>query len=252
MANEKKLPLQSQRLVQDPRGYNVWKRNTVMEELTITRTAILICDMWDKHPSRGALERGAIFAPQIDELLKKARSRGVMIIHSPSDTMSFYEGHPARQRLLDTPSVPLPNPKERPDPPSPVDCSDGGTDTGETDMQWIWTRQTPVIEIDPERDVISDDEGPLVYSFLKSKEITNLIYVGVHTNICVINRTFGIKQMTRWGINCTLVRDLTDTLYNPAMPPYVSHEEGNRLVNEYIEKFWCPTTDRASLMKALD
>lgn len=25
------------------------------------------------------------------------------------------------------------------------------------------------------------------------------------------------------------------------MPPYVSHEEGTRLVVEYIEKFWCPT-----------
>ena len=32
-----------------------------------------------------------------------------------------------------------------------------------------------------------------------------------------------------------------DALYNPAMPPYVSHEEGTALVVGYIEKFWCPT-----------
>jgi hypothetical protein len=31
-------------------------------------------------------------------------------------------------------------------------------------------------------------------------------------------------------------------MYNPEMPPYVSHEEGTRLVIEYIEKFWCLTS----------
>jgi hypothetical protein len=43
-----------------------------------------------------------------------------------------------------------------------------------------------------------------------------------------------------------LIRDLTDALYNPARPPYVSHEEGTRLVVEYIEKFWCPTRPPAT------
>ncbi len=38
-----------------------------------------------------------------------------------------------------------------------------------------------------------------------------------------------------------LTRDLTDAMYNPYRPPYVSHEEGTRLIIEYIEKFWCPT-----------
>jgi len=65
--------------------------------------------------------------------------------------------------------------------------------------------------------------------------------MGVHTNMCVLNRSFGIKQMIKWGVEIALVRDLTDTMYNPARAPYVSHAEGTRLVVEYIEKFWCPT-----------
>ena len=65
--------------------------------------------------------------------------------------------------------------------------------------------------------------------------------MGVHTNMCVQHRSFAIKQMVRWGVPVALVRDLTDTMYNPAMPPYVSHEEGTRLVVEFIEKFWCPS-----------
>ena len=65
--------------------------------------------------------------------------------------------------------------------------------------------------------------------------------MGVHTNMCMLNRPYGIKQMVRWGVSIALARDLTDAIYNPAMPPYVNHDEGTRLVVEYIEKFWCPT-----------
>ena len=71
--------------------------------------------------------------------------------------------------------------------------------------------------------------------------------MGVHTNMCVLNRTFGIKQMVRWGVAIGLVRDLTDAMYNPAMPPYVSHDAGTQLVIEYIEKFWCPTLHSSDL-----
>jgi nicotinamidase-related amidase len=80
-----------------------------------------------------------------------------------------------------------------------------------------------------------------VYSYLRHQGIEQLLIMGVHTNMCVLNRSFAIKQMVRWGVDVTLVRDLTDTMYNPAMPPYVSHAEGTRLVVEYVEKFWCPT-----------
>ena len=59
--------------------------------------------------------------------------------------------------------------------------------------------------------------------------------------MCVLGRSFAIKQMVRWGMAVALIGDLTDAMYNPARPPYVSHAEGTRLVVEYIEKFWCPT-----------
>jgi hypothetical protein len=65
--------------------------------------------------------------------------------------------------------------------------------------------------------------------------------MGVHTNMCVLNRSFAIKQMTRWGIRCVLVRDLTDAMYNPKKRPNVTHEEGTELVIGHIEKWWCPT-----------
>ena len=73
--------------------------------------------------------------------------------------------------------------------------------------------------------------------------------MGVHTNMCVLNRSFGIKAMTRRGVDVMLCRDLTDAMYDPAKPPYVSHDEGTRLVVEYIEKFWCPTITSEDLTR---
>jgi hypothetical protein len=169
------------------------------------------------------------------------------VIHAPSDTMEFYEGHPARERVRAAPVVEPPAPVSRQDVPLPVDASDRGSDTGEPDWHKAWSRQHPGISVDPERDGISDD-GREVYSFMRQQGIRHLLIMGVHTNMCVLGRSFAIREMVRRGVDVALIRDLTDTMYNPAMPPYVSHEEGTRLVVEYIEKFWCPTIDSASVI----
>ena len=100
-----------------------------------------------------------------------------------------------------------------------------------------------------EDDVISDD-GEEVYSFLRASGIANLLVMGVHTNMCVLNRSFAIKQMTAWGIRCVLVRDLTDTMYNPGRAPYVSHDRGTELVVEYIERHWCPSMLSRDLLES--
>lgn len=172
-------------------------------------------------------------------VLQRARERNVQIIHAPSDTIDFYTDHPARLSILKIPTAVPPPEREMEDPPQPVDASDGGSDTGETNMYKAWHRQHPAIEID-DGDAISDN-GQEVYNLLAHKGIKNLIFMGVHTNMCVLGRSFAIKPMVKWGFNVVLARDLTDAMYNPFKPPYVSHEEGTRLIIEYIEKFWCPT-----------
>jgi hypothetical protein len=65
--------------------------------------------------------------------------------------------------------------------------------------------------------------------------------MGVHTNICILNRGFGIRQMTRLGFQVLLARDLTDAMYDPRKRPFVSHTRGTELVIEHIETKWTPT-----------
>jgi type 1 glutamine amidotransferase len=59
--------------------------------------------------------------------------------------------------------------------------------------------------------------------------------------MCVLGRPFGIRQLVYLGMNVLLMRDMTDSLYNPEMPPKVSHVRGTELVIEHIEEHWCPT-----------
>jgi len=240
-----RLNLRSQKLVVDECGYNRWQVVTAERAVSARRTAIIICDMWDNHWSRAAVAREAALVPRMDEVVKAARARGVKIIHAPSETMEFYAEHPARKRMLAIPQVEPPADLPHDDPPLPVDDSDGGSDTGEASWHTAWTRQHPGIEIADE-DVISDD-GREVYSFLRHAGVEQALIMGVHTGMCILGRSFAIKQMARWGVSIALVRDLTDALYNPARSPYVSHEEGMELIIGYIEKFWCPTIESGEL-----
>jgi type 1 glutamine amidotransferase len=44
------------------------------------------------------------------------------------------------------------------------------------------------------------------------------------------------------------MRDMTDTMYNPADEPFVNHFTGNDLVFEHIERYWCPTITSGDIL----
>jgi hypothetical protein len=58
---------------------------------------------------------------------------------------------------------------------------------------------------------------------------------GVHTHMRILNRSFAIKMMTKWGVKGVLLRDLTDAVYRSNDLPYVSHAAGTELVIQHIE-----------------
>lgn len=237
------LTLQRQRLVLDDGDHSIWQVVEEQANWPHEKTALLLCDVWDNHWCRGAVERLEVMIPRMNAVVKNVREHGGTIIHAPSGTLGVYADTPARQRVLDVPQVTLPVDLEHEDPPLPIDDLDGGSDTGEDPNKmdvYVWTSQHAGIGIDQERDVISDD-GSEIYSYMQHCDIDRLLIMGVHTNMCILRRTFAIKQMTRWGIDVALIRDLTDAMYNPAKSPYVSHDEGTQLVISFVEKFWCST-----------
>jgi len=234
--------------VQPFKGSDTWHQAIVRKEFPVAETAILLCDVWDRHWCKSATRRLNAMIPRMNRVVRFARKRGVQIIHAPSDTMGFYANTPHRLRAMAAPHAKPPKPRSIPSPRLPIDASDGGCDDQPKCRSGrAWKRQHPGIEI-AGHDAISDN-GREVYNLLRQLGIRNLILMGVHTNMCVLGRSFAIKQMTRWGIRCVLVRDLTDTMYNPRRPPHVSHDRGTELVIEYIEKYWCPSIRSDDLLK---
>jgi nicotinamidase-related amidase len=240
------LPLRSRH--EAFRGSGQWQEFRFTWAIAPEQTAIVICDMWDKHWCRGATERVGLLVEKMEPVLEAARKSGMTIIHAPSETMGFYADAPQRKRMENLPPVPLPEKKDLPSPPVPVDSSRGGCDTPD-DFYQAWTREHPGLKI-ADGDFISDN-GEEIYRLLKQRNIRQLLVMGVHTNMCVLNRSFAIKQMTSWGVPCILVRDLTDAMYNPADEPHVSHERGTEMVIEHIESYWAPTTSSSDLLGAL-
>jgi len=211
-----------------------------------TKTALVICDMWDHHWCKSAEKRVGELAPRVNALADALRSNGVLIIHCPSDTMDFYKDHPGRKLAQQAPKVETAVPLERwcniksdREPPLPIDDSDGGCDDQPKGKESRpWTRENPAIQI-RDGDAITDSAE--AFYLMKQRGITNVLVTGVHENMCVLGRPFSIRQMVLQGQNVLLVRDLTDTMYNPRMPPHVSHFAGTALVTEHIEKYWCGT-----------
>lgn len=226
-----------------------WTEKHETRPLSPAKTAIIVCDMWDRHWCQGANVRVGKLVPRMNALLDAARRHKMMVIHAPSETMDFYKEHPSRLAMLDIPAAQS-TPQELPlkDPPLPVDSSDGGCDTPEKFYK-AWTRQHPGLKIEP-TDFVSDN-GAHIYNLLKLRGVDTLVVMGVHTNMCILNRSFAIRQMSKWGMKCLLVRDLTDSMYDPNDKPFVSHERGTELIVEHIEKYWAPSLTSADLSRAL-
>lgn len=226
-------------------------------------TAVILCDVWDYHHCLNAVRRLEEFGPRLNDLVAKARAQGCTIIHAPSDCMPQYAEHPARARAMSAPKAPNQPPEIQrwcsivPSERAaiyPVDQSDGGEDDDPREhAEWAakltalgrnpklpWKKQSDMIKIDDARDFISD-KGDEVWNVLESRGIKNVILAGVHLNMCVLGRPFGLRRMIEGGKNAVLVRDLTDTMYNPKMWPYVPHFTGTDRMVSHVEQRVCPT-----------
>lgn len=222
--------------------------DTVNREWDSARTAVVICDMWDAHHCISAERRTVEMAPRMNEVVSALREQGALIIHAPADCVDFYEGTPARMRARQAPSAQAPctfdwygwEHDERSAVPAtlvdPGSCScDTPEPCGIAEPPYPWSRQTPLIDIRPQ-DAVSDD-GQEVFNLLAERGIEDVVVMGVHTNICVLGRPYGIRQLVYAGKRPVLCRDLTDSFHRDPR----GHAWGTEQTVAHIERRWCPT-----------
>src|SRR5262245_33521179 len=213
--------------------------------------------MWDDHHCKIAAQRVGVLVPRMNQVLSAARDRGVTIIFAPSETMDFYAGSPHRKRMQQArpakPPVPIEKRCTR-DPASepatlPVDTTLDCDDCEPGPEVRRHTRQHAGLDVTG-FDGISDS-GEEIYNYFVQQGIENVVLMGVHTNYCILARSFGIRQLLRLGLNVVLARDLTDALYDARQPPHVSHAPGTEIVGGPAETHLCPPILSADLTRVV-
>lgn len=220
-------------------------------------SAVVICDMWDAHHCISAAARVAAMAPRMEHIVAALRDAGALIVHAPAGCMDFYHKHPARLRAAGAPRHTPPRKSdwnhhhpshEQALPPSlghPGTCScDSPEPCGTGEPPYPWTRQIETIRIGPD-DAITD-EGDELFALIEERRIDDVIVMGVHTNVCVLGRPYGIRQLVYWGKRPLLCRDLTDAFHRDPR----GHDWGTETTIAHIERYWCPAVSSDQLLTA--
>lgn len=194
------------------------------DRLVITRETVDPCkvgivaiDTWDWHWCMTATQRVGALVPRMNAAVEGARRLGMPVFWAPTDVADYHAAMPQRQRANAVPRVAVPKFKPLPNcfrfkvVEGVCLCGPGIPCNGRFD----WEGMNPGLVVAP-ADYITKGLDEL-YSLVRQKALTHLIYIGVHTNICLYSRPEGLRNFAPLGFRCMLARDLHDaqTKYDP-------------------------------------
>jgi nicotinamidase-related amidase len=258
---------------------------TTTEELSAERALLVVVDLWTRHPCAGADEHAARMIPALNRCLDTARALGIQIVFASSgDDLERWTDAPQRTGITHLARHPLPasngflagHPQDGPWA-SPCMCPITRLVPGTRKPRFECRRQPH----DPTQDarvVVRPSDlfiaaghyvpaglpsaiaswGQLaqqeLWDLCRARGTTHLLYAGNATNMCVINREFGMIQMRRLGLVPVLVRDLTGAMtyvgYDPdaqRLDPAVTPAAGTARAVAYVEARIGPSIDSAEL-----
>jgi hypothetical protein len=234
------LALQSR----DPRGHV----RVEQEKIAPARVGVVVVDMWNYHWCKTATMRVAALVPRMHKALDAARELGMTVMLCPSDVVDNYAGWPQREVIFGLPrhAVPALAHIECPPPPNGGGCACG---RDRCTVNYGWDAMHPDLHI--ARDDLMPDTLQDVYSICKERGLTHLIYMGVHTQVCLLGKPMGLRNLKAAGLRCILARDLTDAHpgYDPASG--FTPDRHTAEVVEHFEKHLAPTINMAEELSKL-
>ncbi len=163
----------------------------------------------------------------------------------PTDVADNYVGTPMVERVIAVDPLPLPRVKDVQCPPAP---DGGGCTCGPERCQgnYGWDGMHPDLVIGPD-DLMPNDPGRL-YAICRERGITDLLYVGFHTQVCLLGKSIGLRPMTEAGFRCALARDVTDA-HGHYLPGAETPDDFTAKVVAHFEKHLAPTFDFADTLQ---
>ncbi|MBI1842025.1 MAG: hypothetical protein HYR88_14390, partial [Verrucomicrobia bacterium] len=217
------------------------------EKVDPRHVGVIAVDVWNYHWCKTATMRVDAFVPRINKALEAARDLGMTVMLCPSDVVDNYVGYPQREAIFALPKIPVPSVVNVSCPPVP---DAGGCACGPERCagNYGWDGMHPGLRIG-DADLMPDTQAE-VYSICKQRGITHLIYVGFHTQVCLLGKPMGLKAMKTAGLRCVLARDMTDA--HPGYDPTrgFTPDLNTAQVVEHFEKHLAPTIQfQEELMK---
>ncbi len=205
-----------------------------------SRIGVLVIGMWSGHQCLVADRILHEMSPKVDAFLKTCRSKGAKVIFGSSSLTKLPKYAPLRKNMKGIPFANFVD-KGLSYPPLPFDDSDGGVVEKNPNFKRDEVEMHPAIDV-LDCDAISDNCKEIL-NYLYHHKIQLLLVVGVHTNMCVLDRPYAIKNLARFGFPMALVRDLTDPLVKPDGVKVKDREDGKDQVVRFIEENFCPSVD---------
>ncbi|MGB6042578.1 MAG: hypothetical protein WBF93_05415, partial [Pirellulales bacterium] len=209
---------------------------------------VVAVDMWNWHWCKTSTMRVGALVPRMNRCLEVARDMGMQVFLCPSDVTDNYVGTPQLESLTVVQRIAVPKIKVINSPPA----VDGGgcTCAGKHRCQvnFGWDGMAPDLVIGP--DDLMPNDAQMLYSVCQAKGLKHLIYMGVHTQACLLGKSIGLKYMTEAGMHCILARDLTDAHGRYEPEKGITPDDFTAEVVRHFEKYLSPTINMGDTLRA--
>ena len=208
------------------------------EKVDPNRIGVIAVDVWNFHWCKTATMRVDAFVPRMNKALEAARALGMKVMLCPSDVVENYAGYPQREVIFALPNVMAPKVMDVTCPPVP-DAGGCACGSERCAVNYGWDGMHPDLMIG-EGDLMPDTQAE-VYAICQKYGLTHLIYLGFHTQVCLLGKPMGLRAMTEAGLKCVLARDMTDAHpgYDPSRD--FTPDLNTAQVVEHFEKHLAPT-----------
>ncbi len=270
--------------------WSTWRKVTIRKSIAPQKTGIVVVDVWTSHSCSSANNHYRSFIPLMNETLDAVRKLGIQVIFASSGMdLTSWEDKPQIMNVKKLAHHSL-HKSNGFKPPmngfvsgwaSNCMCKVTGLAPGTNQPKYNCNRVTGnsnqhpdlgVKEQDlfiqagiyrPGKELAIDSWGEPaqqeLWNLCQERGITHLIYMGFATNMCIINREFGMIQMKRLGLETILIRDLTYAMtfdgYNPdtkKLDQNFTPDRGTELSIQFIERYIGPSIDRKQLLIAAE
>ncbi|MBZ5564118.1 MAG: NPCBM/NEW2 domain-containing protein [Acidobacteriia bacterium] len=185
---------------------------TTTEHVDPRKIAIIAVDCWHFHWCRTWRSRAGSLIPRFNHSFERARKLGMTLIFSPTNAMRDLNESPQRKATLALPNHPLPALMNLPDP-YPGAIRYGMCECGLGEACFY---NNNVNNQHPDLKMTTDDFIALTqqeaFNILKERRITQIIYTGFATNMCMWGKPTGMKYMRQFGFHCSFARDMTEAI----------------------------------------